>query len=342
MIRIDGAVGDGGGQILRSALTLSMATGKPFVIERIRAGRARPGLMRQHLMAVQAATRISGAQTEGAEVGATALSFAPGSVPAGDYLFDIGSAGSTSLVLQTVLPALARAAAPSRVVIRGGTANLAAPPFDFIDRAFAPLLRRMGYRVDLTLTRPGFYPAGGGEIVAAIAPPAAARPLVIETRGARLSHGGVAVVANLPFDIARREAARLRALLNWEDGAIAAKTEARATGPGNIVVATLAYENVTEVFVAFGHVGATSEAVAEECADAVKAWLAGAHSVGPHLADQLLLPMALSGGGAFVTTRPTPHLTTNIAVIETFLGPRIACADLGDGRWRVEVAADAG
>jgi RNA 3'-terminal phosphate cyclase (ATP) len=164
MITIDGSEGEGGGQILRTALSLSVATGKPFTIRSIRVRRTKPGLMRQHLTAVKAAAEISGARVEGAEVGATSLVFSPGPVKAGDYVFRIGSAGSTTLVLQTVLPPLAIAGAPSRIVIEGGTHNMGAPPFEFLDRAFLPLIRRMGFDVTARLTRHGFYPAGGGMI----------------------------------------------------------------------------------------------------------------------------------------------------------------------------------
>lgn len=337
MIEIDGAFGEGGGQILRSALSLSMATGKPFVIDGVRARRAKPGLMRQHLAAVKAAAAVTGATTTGAEIGATSLSFAPGPVRAGDYVFNIGSAGSTSLVLQTVLLPLARAGAPSRVAIQGGTDNLAAPPFEFIDRAFLPLLRRMGFAVPATLTRPGFYPAGGGEIVVDITPATELRALDLTARGALVEKRADAIVANLSFAIAKREAARLRALLGWPADAVRAATEIRATGPGNIVVATLTHAHVTEVFVAFGRVGVAAETVAEECATPTRAYLEATHPVDAHLADQLLLPMALAAGGTFVTTRPSQHLSTNISVIEAFLNVKIDCAPQSDGNWRVTV-----
>jgi len=337
MIEIDGALGEGGGQILRSALTLSMATGKPFAIDRIRAGRKKPGLMRQHLAAVRAAAEICGAKTQGDEVGSTALTFEPDAVRAGAYAFNIGSAGSTSLVLQTVLLPLALADAPSRVTIQGGTNNLAAPPFEFIERAFLPLLRRMGFVVEATLTRPGYYPAGGGEIVIEIAAAQGKRALHLLERGALVARKGEAIVSNLSYAIACRETAKLGDMLGWPEDCLQQLTERRAKGPGNIVIATMAHEHVTEVCVAFGRVGATAEEVATECANEVIEYLSGAHPVGRHLADQLLLPMALAAGGAFVTARPSEHLTTNRTVIEAFLGEAIAIEDQGDGSWRVAV-----
>ncbi|WP_424361694.1 RNA 3'-terminal phosphate cyclase [Methylocystis parvus] len=331
MIKIDGALGEGGGQILRSALSLSMATGKPFAIDKIRAGRKKPGLMRQHLAAVRAATEICGARTQGAEVGSTALSFEPGPVRAGEYGFNIGSAGSTSLVLQTVLVPLALAGAPSRVTIQGGTNNLAAPPFEFIDRAFLPLLRRMGFAVEATLLRPGYYPAGGGEIVVVIDAAQERRALHLTERGALVSRKGEAIVSNLSYLIAQREVARLRAALDWPADCLQAMTETRATGPGNVVVVTIAHEHVTEVCVAFGRIGASAETVASECADEANAYLSATHPVGAHLADQLLLPMALGAGGAFVTGAPTQHFLTNVVVLEAFLGDKVRLTKSDEG-----------
>src|SRR5262249_21779317 len=150
MITIDGSFGEGGGQILRTSLALSLVTGQPFHIEKIRAGRKQPGLLRQHLTAVKAAAQISQAQVEGEKIGSTQLTFAPGSLMAGEYAFAVGTAGSATLVLQTILPALLRANAPSRLTLEGGTHNPFAPPFNFLTKAFLPLIRRMGARVETT------------------------------------------------------------------------------------------------------------------------------------------------------------------------------------------------
>ena len=166
MIRIDGSFGEGGGQILRTSLSLSLATGKAFRIEKVRAGRERPGLLRQHLTAVLAAAEVGGAEVQGATLGSTELTFSPGAIRAGEYRFSVGTAGSGTLVFQTILPALMLAAKPSRIVIEGGTHNIAAPPFDFLARTFVPLLERMGPKVQLQFERYGFYPAGGGRFCA--------------------------------------------------------------------------------------------------------------------------------------------------------------------------------
>jgi len=319
MIMIDGSLGEGGGQILRSSLTLSMVTGKPFAIENIRASRENPGLMRQHLTAVKAAAAICGAQVRYAEIGSTRLVFEPGRVVGGTHEFNIGSAGSTSLVLQTLLLPLALATAPSRLVIQGGTHNLAAPPFEFMARAFLPLLARVGYRVRIRLTRPGFFPAGGGEIVVEIEPSTTLEPLVLETRGALVRRRIEARIANLPFNIAKREVAHAGEILGWNDEEGAALQIDDAPGSGNVVLIEVEHETVTEVFTGFGRQGVSAEAVAASAAREARDYLAGAHAIGPHLADQLLLPMALGAGGRFTTGPLSDHTRTNVATIQRFL-----------------------
>ena len=175
-VTIDGAQGEGGGQILRSSLALSIITQTPLELVQIRAKRKQPGLRPQHLMAVQAAAQISGAEVEGAKVGARRLRFVPGPVRPGSYRFSIGTAGSGTMVFQTVLPPLMLAEAPSTVVIEGGTHNAKAPPFEFIERAFLPVLAKIGPQVTATLNRPGFYPKGGGQMTFHIQPsPSTAR-----------------------------------------------------------------------------------------------------------------------------------------------------------------------
>src|SRR5437867_958993 len=164
MLLIDGSQGEGGGQILRTALGLSLVTGTPIRIEKIRAGRAKPGLLRQHLTAVNAATAIGAVDVEGATLGSQELTFRPGTVKPGEYRFAVGTAGSTGLVLQTVLPPLLTAPGPSTLTLEGGTHNPTAPPFDFLARAFLPLISRMGPSATARLERPGFYPAGGGQM----------------------------------------------------------------------------------------------------------------------------------------------------------------------------------
>lgn len=338
MLILDGAQGEGGGQILRTALTFSMVSGTPFRIENIRANRKKPGLMRQHLACVKAAERICGGLAEGAELGAQSLSFAPGAVTAGTYDFAIGSAGSTMLVLQTILLPLALADGISNVTISGGTHNPMAPHFDYVETVFLPLIKRMGYVAELTLQRRGFYPAGGGGISIEIGNSSAFMPLELVERGELLSRRADAFVVNIPYDIAKREIAELTALLDLTE----AETHARSfsfDGNGNIAWVQLEFENLTEMCSAFGEFGRTAEHVAGGIAREVKKYLHSGAAVGSHLADQLLLPLVLGGGGRFTTSRPTPHFTTNKDVIEAFLPGRILVEKHGEKGVLVTVAA---
>jgi RNA 3'-terminal phosphate cyclase (ATP) len=334
MIILDGSQGEGGGQILRSALSLSLLTGAPFRIDNIRAGRSRPGLMRQHLTAVEAAALIGGAEVSGAEIGARSLFFRPGKVRGSDHRFSVGTAGSTTLVLQTVLPALLTAAEPSSLVLEGGTHNPASPPFDFLARSFLPLVKRMGPLVEATLERPGFYPAGGGRLRVRVTPSARLQPLELEERGAISARRVRAVVSNLPRSIAERELVHLRERLAWDARAFSIESVDSA-GPGNVVLIELECEHLTEVFVGFGEKGVRAEAVADRAADEVAAYLATDAPVGPHLADQLILPLALAGGGRFRTVAPTPHTRTQLEVVQRFLEVKVGLTALPDGTWAI-------
>ena len=325
MLTIDGSQGEGGGQILRTALALSLVTGTPFRIDKIRARRARPGLLRQHLTAVSAAVAVGGAEVEGATLGSPSLVFRPGAVKPGEYRFAIGTAGSTGLVVQTVLPALLTAAAPSTLTLEGGTHNPAAPPFDFLARAFLPLIGRMGPRVDAALDRPGFYPAGGGRCTFRVTPVPRLAPLTLLERGALARRRARALVARLPRQIADRELAVVRSRLGWSGEELeAVVVDGAARGPGNVLLLELESEHVTELFSGFGQRGVRAEAVAEQAVTEARRYLAAGVPVGPHLADQLLLPLALAGRGAFRTVELSSHSRANLDVIRAFSPIRIA------------------
>lgn len=319
MLTIDGSLGEGGGQILRTALALSVATGTPFRLEKIRAGRAKPGLLRQHLTAVTAAMQISDAEVDGAQLGSGTLVFRPRALRAGDYAFAIGTAGSTMLVLQTVLPPLLVAPSASSLTLEGGTHNPAAPPFDFLAAAFLPLIERMGPRVEARLEKAGFYPAGGGRVVARITPTAQLRRLDIPERGAVRATRARAVVVNLPRHIAERELAVVHKRLGWEESSLQAEVLPPGPGPGNVLTLEVESEQVTEVFCGFGEHNVRAEAVAAAAVDEVRRYLVAGVPVGTHLADQLLLPMALAGGGSLLTLALSRHTTTNIEIIRRFL-----------------------
>ena len=322
MIRIDGSFGEGGGQILRTSLSLSLATGKAFRIEKVRAGRERPGLLRQHLTAVLAAAEVGGAEVQGATLGSTELAFSPGPIRAGEYRFSVGTAGSGTLVFQTVLPALMLASEPSRVVIEGGTHNTAAPPFDFLARTFLPLLERMGPKVLLQFERYGFYPAGGGRFCAEIHPVKALKGLQIGERGEITLRRAIGVVAKLPRHIAQRELETVGKMLNWGPECFSVEESRNSAGPGNIVMIEIGSSEITEIFSAFGQVGLSAEKVASIAARDAREYLVSRAAAGEHLTDQLLLPLALAGAGFFTAEKINMHARTNMAVISEFLAVR--------------------
>ena len=322
MIRIDGSFGEGGGQILRTSLSLSLATGKPFRIDNIRASRERPGLLRQHLTAVLAAKEVGSAEVEGAALGSTTVTFSPSAVRAGDYHFAVGTAGSSTLVFQTILPALLLAHARSHVTIEGGTHNSAAPPFDFLERTFLPLVERMGPKVRLQFERYGFYPAGGGRFCAEIEPAPSLAPLHIGERSETIGRRILAVVANLPGHIAVREIETAAGMLNWSKDCGTINQTRNSAGPGNVVMIEIASAEVTEIFSAFGQIGVAAEKVASIAAKDARAYLVSRAAAGEHLTDQLLLPLALAGAGSFTAEKINRHARTNMAVIAKFLPVR--------------------
>lgn len=337
LVVIDGSQGEGGGQMLRTSLALSVVTGRPLRVHAIRAGRERPGLLRQHLACVRAAATVGAAEVTGDALGSTEVVFHPRGLVPGAHRFVVGSAGSAILVLQTVLPALWGASAPSTLVLEGGTHNPAAPPYDFLVKAFLPLLERMGPRVSARLERFGFYPAGGGRLTVDVAPSPRLAPLHLPERGALGARAARVLVANLPDDVAEREARRLASRLPVEHWHVGVERLDEAAPAGNAILLEVVCEHVTEVFSAFGARGLRAETVADAAVDEMRRWLAADVPVGPHLCDQLLLPLALAGGGSFVTTAPTPHTVTNQAVIGRFLEVPIALERLGPDRTEVRV-----
>ena len=342
-IELDGSHGEGGGQILRTALTLSMLTGTPFRINHIRAKRGKPGLLRQHLTAVNAAAQVCTAEVGGATLGSQRLTFTPSAIRGGDYRLAIGSAGSCTLVLQTILPALWFADAPSNVLVSGGTHNPAAPPADFLMRVWHPLMQRMGVTMEIELLRHGFYPAGGGEIRASVRPLSRLQAISLCERGKLEPPRATAVVAGIPGDVAKRELAALSAQLVAELGEIdpTIRDLASREGPGNALLCEVRAENITELFTALGQKGLASEAVARLLAEEVRRHLQSGAPVGEHLADQLLLPFALAGSGEFVTSTRSSHLETNIDIIEKFLPVTIrATEEAKVYRVKVSSAAD--
>ncbi|MFL6207292.1 MAG: RNA 3'-terminal phosphate cyclase [Pyrinomonadaceae bacterium] len=339
MITIDGSFGEGGGQIIRTSLALALVTGQPFRIYNVRARRAKPGLQRQHLTAVNAAAEVGGAEVDGAGVGAREFTFRPGRVRPGTYTFDIGTAGSTTLVLQAVLPPLMIAAEPSLLVLRGGTHNVHAPPYEFLAHTFLPLIARMGPHVSIELVRYGFYPPGGGQFNVYIEPAAQLTRLDLIERGEFKSRRARALVVKLPPNIAERELSIVREQLGWTDEQLTVETSTNALSPGNVLTLEFESAHLTEIITGMGERGVRAETVAERACAEAQQYLAHDAPVGEHLADQLLIPLALAGGGSYTTGPLSLHTTTNIEVIKKFLPVEIETQELRGGTWLIEVRA---
>lgn len=338
LVSINGAMGEGGGQILRTSLALSLCLGKPFRIVNLRAGRKKPGLRRQHLVCVKAAAKIGGAKVEGASLGSQELTFIPTSIRPGDYNFDIGSAGSTTLVLQSILPALLMANGPSTLTLQGGTHNPFAPPFDFLEKAFLPIINRMGPKIKARMERPGYYPKGGGRLSVTIKPAKKLQILHLDERGEIQERRATATVAGLPRHIAERELRVIGEKLQWGKECLHIREESPDRGPGNIVTIEIKSKNITEVFTAFGERGVRAETVADKAAKAAYLYMDVNVPVGKHLADQLLLPFTLAGGGSFNTLQPTLHTRTNSEVVQLFQNIRISMDQVSKKVWQITVS----
>ncbi len=353
-LSIDGSVGEGGGQILRSSLSLSMLKGQPIHIRKIRAGRSKPGLMRQHLVCVEAARALCGAVVEGANLGSTELRFTPGALIPGDYNFAIGSAGSTTLVLQTVLPAMLAMSMPCSLSLTGGTHNPLAPSADFFSDCFMPQLHAMGANVQFELRQLGLFPAGGGQVKLCTQPQLSRRSGdTADERQTGLAHlrlmqrigsprmSAHAIVAGVPEHVAQRELNWLREndtgklRLPFSSMRSSAGIQTEHTGPGNVLGLSVHFDNVSAHVTEFGTRAKSAEDVAKSARDGIARYLRSGAVVCEHLADQLLLPMLIAGGGEFVTGEPSAHLRTNASVIEAFGVAKISIDALGEGLWRV-------
>jgi RNA 3'-terminal phosphate cyclase (ATP) len=342
-VHIDGSQGEGGGQILRTSLALSIITGRQVVFQRIRAGRSKPGLRAQHLTCVQAACKVCSGQVEGAKLGSTSLTFAPGPAEGGTYRFDVGTAGSTSLVLHTLALPLALADSRSVLTIRGGTHVPFSPAYHFLEWQWAPLLRRLGLDVDVALLKAGYYPKGGGEIQTRIRPAERIAPLTLGTRGHLEQLDGLSMLSNLPWSIAARQ--RRRALSRLDATGLPCGIEVRefpSPGMGTMLLLRCRHAGGARAcFTALGAKGKRAEAVADEAVDELLAFLQTRGSLDHHTADQLLLPLAVADGPSeYSVSAVTQHLLTNAQVIRAFLNAQITIdGALGsEGRVHVEPA----
>lgn len=339
---IDGSQGEGGGQVQRTALTLSVLTKTPIELVNIRANRNRPGLLRQHLTSVKAAQAISQAGTQGVELGADRIRFSPGGVKTGDYHFVIGTAGSTVLVAQTILPVLALAKGSSTITFEGGTHNGMSPSLCFFKESYLAVLNAMGVKTEVETTSLGFYPAGGGKWALTIEPADTLKAISLLTPGKEFEQmqnrcSLKALMSDLPDTIGQKEVTAARKALNW-NGVIGEVERYDTNGPGNSFQAKIKGDVFTSVFEQVGEVGVSSERVAKRCAGRVKKFLKVGAAVEERLADQLLVPMALAGEGEFTTTELSMHTKTNIDVIKQFLDISIHVHEEAEGRWRIRVS----
>ena len=341
-IIIDGSQGEGGGQVLRSSLALSLVTGKPFCIENIRAGRRKPGLMRQHLTAVNAATEIGAADVTGDAIGSTRLTFRPHKIKSGDFHFSIGTAGSTTLVLQTILPALMLTDKPSTLKLSGGTHNPFAPPLDFLEKTYLPLLAKIGPQVETKLMRPGFYPAGGGEFRVDITPTKSLKSLALTDRGEITRRTVRLMFAHLPFHIIERERRKIAEKTDWDESVFEIREMSGSRGPGNLVMIEAESRDVCELFTGFGEVNVPAEKVAIDALEQYRSYVAADVPVGVYLADQLMLPLGIarflgSEASEFLTHDLSRHSTTHIDILQRFLNIDISVTQENNGRCRVKL-----
>lgn len=321
-VEIDGSLGEGGGQILRTALSLSCITGRSLRLFNIRQGRKRPGLMPQHVTCVNAAAAISNARVSGNEKGSSELSFVPERVKPGDYAFDIQTAGSCCLVFQTILPPLVLSSKQSDITIKGGTHVPFSPTYDYISDVFLPMLGRLGIKTEASIVRHGYYPKGGGEVSFRIYPVKKIRGMRLTSRGALRSVRGHSGVSNLPLSIAERQ--KMAAVQAMPLPGVAMQVmEAPSYGQGTFVFLKGEYENTIAGFTSLGERGKPAETVGREAAELLIAFNDSLACLEPHLADQLVLYLSLAReDSCFTTSRITQHLITNLRVIEKFLDVR--------------------
>ncbi|MBN1501872.1 MAG: RNA 3'-terminal phosphate cyclase [Spirochaetes bacterium] len=336
MITIDGSFGEGGGQIIRSCLGLSLLTGKEFKINNIRAGREKPGLLRQHLTAANAAVSLSDADVYGNELGSRELYFKPGKVKPGTYKFSVGTAGSLTLVLQTILPALLTAGQESVITLEGGTHNSFAPSFDFLENSFFKILKNMGVAIESEIEQYGFYPAGGGRAVIRINSVPDLKPLFLTERKKILKISATAVFSRISAEIAKKELNIVKGKFNLESSDCRVR-EVNSPGPGNVLLLEMESETVTEVITSFGEKNISSEKVAENAVSEAEKYIKAEVPVGEHLADQLIIPICMAGKGAFRTMKPSLHTLTNIEVVKKFIDISIQVTEVNGKEWEIKI-----
>jgi RNA 3'-terminal phosphate cyclase (ATP) len=325
VVEIDGSFGEGGGQILRTALALSMTTGQPIRIFNIRAGRPNPGLANQHLTCIKAAREISSATVAGAALASQTLEFCPGKTQPGDYSFDVTTAGSVSLVFHTLFLPLSLAQSPSRVTIRGGTHVNWSPSYEFLEDQWLFYLRKIGFEISIRLGKAGYYPPGGGVIKARIEPAGQVSPLILLNRGELRAITGRVFFSNLKPNIAERQVAQAEKLL--APHGLSPEIEIReypAPSPGTGTHLHAAFDNGSGSCTALGEKRISAEKVASSSAEAICNYIDSGAALDRFIADQLILPLSLaSGESAFTCDEVSQHLLTNVAIVQMFLPVKV-------------------
>lgn len=325
MIKIDGSYGEGGGQILRTALTLSAIENKPFEMLKIRAGRKKPGLAPQHLQCVEAMAQICNAEVSGAKVGSLSLKFYPGEIKHGDYCFEIVTAGSVSLVLQTIFLPLALAKEPSSITVRGGTHVPFSPCFHYLKEQWLYYLKKIGFDAKLEMIRAGFYPKGSGEINISLKHVKKVYPLKLMERGDLLKIRGISAVGNLDLKIAERQ--RKQAVNRLSEINILPEIDViimPAFAKGTMFLLICEFEKSQCCYFSLGEIGKRAEKVADEACEGIERFLETKGVVDEHLSDQIILPLSLTTETSrFTTPKITQHLLTNTEIIKLFSSAKI-------------------
>ncbi len=341
MVHIDGSYGEGGGQILRTALALSTLLNRPIQLTRIRAGRKNPGLQPQHLKSIEALAKITEATTEGVHIGSEAITFIPKKIRPGNYEFDIGTAGSVTLLLQALLLPLSLSESTSHLVLTGGTHVEWSPPFHYLSEVLFPVLSSMGIEAKADIKKWGWYPKGGGRVEMGIYPASGIKPVTLTHRGALKRIYGLSASSNLPSHVAERQRdqalKRVEQELNLE-GKIEVLSEMPSLGQGSFLFLVVESERVRAGFSSLGRKGKRAEEVADEVVDSIKEYLRSEACIDPHLADQLVPFMAFAKGeSSFTTTKITEHLLTNLWVIEHFINLSVAISGKRGERGKIDL-----
>lgn len=338
-IQLNGSNGEGGGQILRTALSLSAITGKPFQLEQIRAGRKRPGLMRQHLTCVRATAELCGAKTSEVSIGSGSLTFSPDRIRGSHQTFSIGTAGSTTLLMQTIFPVLLQAPDASGVTLQGGTHVIKAPCFEYVAEIFLPMIRKLGARTNLHLQRAGFFPAGGGELFLEVEPSTLVPQKWNGSKSAQPVSAEVLNTPEIPASVADKELRKARNAFSIpsEDTWVRSITGTACPGNALLLRSAPSKEAPGTLTSAYGERGKRADQVAKEAIWEMQRYQNSPAPIDEHLADQLLLPLALAGGGSYTATALTPHFHSNTEVIEAFLPIEIHTEKLDRFAWKVTV-----